>query len=298
MPKTPLPDSANAQQTIAEMMQARFETLTRAERQLTNSLLDNYPVSGLASITAIAQSAQVSTPTVVRMVQKLGFGGFAEFQARLRDELEARISNPISKHDLWASDAPDTHMLNRFADAVMQNLRQTLGQIDPADFDAICTALADRQQKVYVTGGRITRSIAEYLFTHLQMLRGGVTFLSAGDSTWPHHLLDLAQGDIFVMFDMRRYENALVRSAELAAARGATIVLFTDQWGSPATKHARYRINCRIEAPSAWDSAAAMLVIVESLIAQVQQLTWDGSRARMDTLEELFDTTGLFRKFK
>ena len=90
----------------------------------------------------------------------------------------------------------------------------------------------------------------------------------------------------------------MLRLAELAAARGATIVLFTDQWGSPATKHARFRINCRIEAPSAWDSAAAMLVIVESLIAQVQQETWQDSRARMDALEDIFDTTGLFRKFK
>ncbi len=285
-------------QSIADMLNARFDTLTRAEKQLANSLLDNYPVSGLASITAIAQAAQVSTPTVARMVQKLGFVGFSEFQARLRDELEARISNPISKHDLWSGDAPDTHMLNRFADAAMQNLRQTLAQIDPKDFDAICAALADKQSRIYVTGGRITRSIAEYLFTHLQMLRGGVTFLPAGDGTWPHHLLDLGAGDIFVMFDMRRYENTVLRLAELAAARGATIVLFTDQWGSPATKHARFRINCRIEAPSAWDSAAAMLVIVESLIAQVQQETWQDSRARMDALEDIFDTTGLFRKFK
>ena len=50
-----------------------FDVLTRAEKQLAESLLDNYPVSGLGSITTIAENAGVSTPTVVRMVQKLGF---------------------------------------------------------------------------------------------------------------------------------------------------------------------------------------------------------------------------------
>jgi DNA-binding MurR/RpiR family transcriptional regulator len=41
---------------IAEKLQAKFDTLTRAERQLANSLLDSYPVSAW---TTIAQSARV-----------------------------------------------------------------------------------------------------------------------------------------------------------------------------------------------------------------------------------------------
>jgi DNA-binding MurR/RpiR family transcriptional regulator len=75
------------------------------------------------------------------------------------------------------------------------------------------------------------------------------------------------------------------------------LVLFTDQWGSPAAKHATHSFNCRIEAPSAWDSSVVTLFIVEALIAAVQNTTWKETKQRMKTLEELFDQTKMFRKF-
>jgi len=284
--------------TISEMVQERFESLTRAERQLANSLLENYPVSGLASITAVAKKADVSTPTVARMVQKLGFKGFPEFQATLRNELEAKISNPIVKHDLWAENAPDTHILNRFADAVVQNLHQTLAQLDPAVFDSACTLLGDPKRSIFIAGGRITRSLADYLFSLMRMVRPKVSFVPAGAGTWPDFLLDTEPGDVLVMFDIRRYENHALRLAELAAEKEMEIILFTDQWGSPVTQHASHRFNCRIEAPSAWDSVAILLMLIETMVAEIQSATWQSTYERMKDLEGMFDRTGLFRKFK
>ena len=85
--------------TVSDVINAHFDALTRAEKQLAASLLDNYPVSGLGSITTVAENARVSTPTVARMVQKLGYRGFPDFQSHLHHELEATLSNPITKHD-------------------------------------------------------------------------------------------------------------------------------------------------------------------------------------------------------
>lgn len=283
--------------TVAERIHGRFDRLTRAERQLANAMLENYPVSGLGSITTVAEASGVSTPTVVRMAKKLGFGGFPDLQAALRAELEAIISNPIAKHDRWAADAPDTHILNRFADAVTENLRQTLRQLDPEDFDAVAALLSDRKRGVHVVGGRITRSLADYFFTHMQVIRRGMTLIAANSNIWPHYVLNMAKGDVLVAFDIRRYERDILKLTEMASAQGVILVLFTDQWGSPAAKHATHSFNCRIEAPSAWDSSVVTLFIVEALIAAVQNTTWKETKQRMKTLEELFDQTKMFRKF-
>jgi DNA-binding MurR/RpiR family transcriptional regulator len=283
--------------TVAERIHGRFGSLTRAERQLANAMLENYPVSGLGSITAIAETSGVSTPTVVRMAKKLGFSGFPDLQAALRAELEATISNPIAKHDRWDADAPDTHILNRFADMVMSNLRQTLRQLDPEDFDAVAALLSDRRRAVHVVGGRITRSLADYFFTHMQVIRRGMTLIASNSNIWPHYVLNMAKGDVLVAFDIRRYERDILKLAEMASSKGVTLVLFTDQWGSPAARHATHSFNCRIEAPSAWDSSVVTLFIVEALIAAVQNATWKETRQRMKTLEELFDQTKMFRKF-
>lgn len=284
-------------ETIETRIQARFEAFTRAERQLALSLLQNYPASAMGSITALAQRAEVSAPTATRMLRKIGFESFQSFQEALRAELAAMAAGPIVKQAASAAAAADAHMLRRFTEAVSGNLQATVAQLNSTTFDASARLLADPERKVYVTGGRITRALAEYFFTHLQVIRPGVSQLGAAPGVWPHYVLEMGEGDVVVLFDIRRYETTLLRLAELAHERGAEIILLTDQWGSPISKWARRRFSCHVEAPSAWDSCAAILLIVEALIGAVQELAWDKSKSRMQELEEIFDSTRLFRKF-
>lgn len=287
---------SNASKTVSDVINARFGTLTRAEKQLATSLLDNYPVSGLGSITTVAENARVSTPTVARMVQKLGYKGYPDFQSHLHQEVEATISNPLTKHDRWASNAPGTHILNRFADAIMGNLRQTLSDIDAATFDSVAALLSERKRGLYFVGGRITGALAEYFFTHMQVIRPNTTLLSSNSSAWPQYVLNMNPGDLLVIFDIRRYEQEMVNLAAAARRRGAEIIVFTDQWATPAAKHARHTFRVQIEAPSAWDSSVVTLFIIEALIEAVQSSMWDETSERMKTLEGLFEQTKLFRK--
>jgi DNA-binding MurR/RpiR family transcriptional regulator len=282
--------------TVSDVIHAHYETLTRAEKQLAESLLENYPVSAVGSITTIADNAGVSTPTVARMVQKLGYKGYPEFQARLHQELEATISNPIAKHDRWASNAPGLHILNRFADAITGNLRDTLSELDTTSFDNAASLLADRKRGIYFVGGRITGAIAEYFFTHMQVIRPKTALMSANSSSWPQYMLNMNAGDVLVIFDIRRYEHDMATLAEVAHANGVSILLFTDQWTSPVARHALHTFKVRIEAPSAWDSSVVTLFVVEALIEAVQSTTWDETRQRMNSLEGLFQQTQLFRK--
>jgi DNA-binding MurR/RpiR family transcriptional regulator len=285
-----------ASKTVSDVIHAHFAMLTRAEKQLAESLLDNYPVSGLGSITTIAENARVSTPTVVRMVQKLGFKGYPDFQSHLHQEVEATISNPIAKHDRWASNAPGMHILNRFADAIIGNLRQTLSDLDTETFNNVASLLSDGKRSLYFVGGRITGALAEYFFTHMQVIRPNTALLSSNSSSWPQYVLNMDAGDLLVIFDIRRYEQEMVSLATAARKRGAEIIVFTDQWGSPAAKLARHTFRVQIEAPSAWDSSVVTLFIVEALIEAVQNSTWDETKERMKTLEGLFEQTRLFRK--
>ena len=283
--------------TISDRIQHKLDDLTRAERQLAHSILENYPASGLGPLAALAKDANVSVPTVARMVQKLGFKGYPEFQAELREELKAKVKNPIAKHDTWAEGAPSEHLLNRFTDAVIDNIRLTLGQIEPALFDTACKMIADTDRHLYVVGGRITHTLAEYLFLHMQLIRPNITHIQSTSNAWPHYLLDVQKGDVFVLFDMRRYENNTLKLAEMAHAKGAELILFTDQWRSPVHRLAKISFSSRIVVPSAWDSAATTLLLVETLISTVQNLTWGNTKDRMEALEEMFDQTKLFRKF-
>ena len=285
-------------QTLDDQLRAALPDLTRAERQLATHVLSHYPVSALGSITVLAKAAEVSTPTVVRLAQKLGYKGYPDLQNTLRGEVEAMLESPLAKHDRWAGGVPDTHMLNRFADAVMANLQATLGQIDHAEFDAAAALLADPGRHVFAMGGRITHAVADYFTSLMKVVRTDVTLLSNNSTTWPPTLLDMRPGDVLLVFDIRRYENAVLQLAEMAKEQGAEIILITDRWVSPAATHARHTLACHIEAPSAWDSNVSLMVLVETLLASVQDLTWDVTEGRMKRLEHLYDRTRFFRRHR
>lgn len=68
-------------------------------------MLSHYPVSALGSITVLAKAAEVSTPTVVRLAQKLGYKAIPICNT-LRGEVEAMLESPLAKHDRWAGACP------------------------------------------------------------------------------------------------------------------------------------------------------------------------------------------------
>lgn len=281
-------------ETIESRLRADFAGLTKAERHLAAHLMRHYPVAALGSITALAKAAEVSSPTVLRLIHKLGFRGYPEFQAQVHAEVEARLATPLAKQDRWTQGVPDSHILNRFADAVLGNLQATLARIDHGEFDACAARIADPGRQIFVTGGRITHALAAYFVTQMQAARPAVTLVPARADAWPPALLDMKPGDLLIVFDIRRYENSVLQLAEAACAQGVEVALFTDSWMSPVAAHARYRFAVDIEVPSAWDSTMALQLLVETLIADAQTRGWQDTRARLQRLESLYRQSGMF----
>ncbi|MFX0546019.1 MurR/RpiR family transcriptional regulator [Roseovarius sp. S1116L3] len=282
--------------SVREAIRTHYAALTASERKFAQALLDNYPAAGLASITIAAANADVSTPTLARLVQKLGFKGYPQFQQALLAELEAKASGPTQRRDQWASDVPESHLLNRFATAVGDNIQQTLANIDSSQFDAAARLLADTDRRLYVVGGRISRALADYAFTHFQAVRRRITHMTSSSATWPHYVLDMSEGDVLLLFDMRRYETNLLRLAQLASARGVRVILMTDQWTSPVASHAAHTFHCWTQIPSAWDSNTSTMMLLEALIAAVQEANWPETRDRYERLDAIFDAARLFEK--
>lgn len=282
--------------TVSDELMAHRDQMTPLERQLANTLLDDYPIVGLGSITELAQAASVSTTTVTRLLQKTGFDGFPQFQAALRSELKEMISDPVSKRQHWQSDFPDEHILNRYFRQALENQQRSMDEINSADFDRLCKMLSDQKRTIFIAGGRITGTLARFLFLHLQMIRPNVRLVADGGA-WPHDLLDIQKGDVVVVFDVRRYENTTLQLTQMCRDKGAEIVLLTDQWRSPIHRIAALTFTARIAVPSAWDSCSPLLMLVECTIAALQEIMWDTVQGRNEALEDAFDQTKLFRKF-
>jgi DNA-binding MurR/RpiR family transcriptional regulator len=272
--------------SVAEAIRDRLETLTAAERRAARTLLANYPMLGLETVAGFSARCGVSSPTVLRFIARLGFAQYADFQRRLREEVEAQLKTPLSKAEPAAGRGEmPTHVA--FASAAAENIAETFRYMPQAEFDAVAALLADAKRPVHLLGGRFTDAIARYMAAHLRILRPGVHHMEGQPGNWRDRLLDAGRRDVLVVFDIRRYQEDLLAHAQAMAARQSTIVLVTDQWLSPIARFAEHVLPARIEVPSAWDSSAALMVVAESLIAAVTARNWPTVKSRIGALEQL-----------
>ncbi|ETX27871.1 MurR/RpiR family transcriptional regulator [Roseivivax isoporae] len=280
---------------VRDLLKERQPDLTASERRLAAVLLDDALVSGLQSITKLAESAEVSTPTIIRLARKLGFEGFPDLQDAIREEVAARMKQPLAKLAPGSPEAHGDHIVSRFVQAVSGNINRTLERLDLTEFDRVADLLSDTGRRLHLLGGRITRSNAHYFFNHLQIIRPHVSLLDSSPSVWPQALLDMDAQSTLVVFDIRRYEKELGKLAALAVGQGANVVLFTDTWGSPIERHAAHCFRAHVEVPSSWDSTLAINVLVEALVAEVQHRLSGSSAERIAALEQMIGESRIFR---
>ncbi|MGN6549783.1 MAG: MurR/RpiR family transcriptional regulator [Pararhizobium sp.] len=271
---------------VEERVRATLGALTAAERKAARGLLSHYPSAGLAPVAEFARIAATSAPTVLRFVARLGFAGYPDFQRALREELRLGRLSPLEKGPGTSSpDAGGSEALGSFFERVQQNLNATMASIPQRDFEAACQLIADSRKPCCFLGGRFTDFVAGYLATHMRIVRPGVRRLEGQVSTWKDQLLDVKAGDVFVIFDIRRYQDDLLETARRLAGQKARIVLVTDPWLSPIAQYSKVVLPCGVDVGRTWDSSATLFALSEAIINRVTSDIWPDARTRIAALE-------------
>jgi DNA-binding MurR/RpiR family transcriptional regulator len=263
--------------------------LTPTEAKIAQALLNDYPVAGLGTATALARRAGVSDPSVIRMVSKLGFEGFAAFQKRLLEEVEAGLRSPLmmleAKRPARATGGRSIEetYIRSAASAVESAAAMTL----PQTYARAAQLIMETKGRVLLVGGRFSRHIAAMLAGYLMQFRSGVTAVPAMSSEAFDLLLDTGARDTLVAFDHRRYQTDVIRFVEQAAERGMQVVLFTDVWRSPAAEHAKVVIVGPMEADSPYDTLAPAVAQMEALVARIVAEHAENTGTRIEELERI-----------
>lgn len=268
--------------SIAELIAERGDQMPASERRAAQTLIANYPLVGMKTVAEFAAQAGVSSPTILRLVARLGFGNYSEFQAALQAELAAQLQSPLSR-----STSVRQGEASAFAEAAAANIHETFRHVSERQIEAIAAMLADPKARIYLAGGRFTDPLARYLAAHMILLRANVVHLAGQENAWRDRLVDIGKGDVLIVFDIRRYQDSVIEFAGKARKRGASIVLFTDQWLSPVSRIARHVVAGRTGVPSPWDSSAALFVAIEALIAALTRQLEQSGAQRMAEIEAL-----------
>ena len=270
--------------TVASRIRQAIPNLPRAERRVARTLLADYPAAGLQTVARLAGEAEVSAPTVLKLVERLGFSSYGDFQQALREELRQRQQSPL---DQYPEEPDELHVVARGRSAFTRCVTRTFDDLDTHQFDRAVDLLSAPRRRVFTTGGRFSSVAARSLALHLEVLRPSVRFLGLEDRS--SALVGMGAQDVVFAIDLRRYQTGTIRFARASARRGAHLVLLTDRWHSPVAPEAEVVLTAALDAPRPFDSLVGAAVVVETLVAGVVDRLGDGAKPRVRAYDEAWD---------
>lgn len=232
-------------------------------------------------IEAIAQRAGVSTATVLRFCQALGFDGFKEFKIALAVELGR--SPAVLAEEIRVGDTPG-QIARKVFQADMQAIAQTLELLDEDELTRAVDALdAARRIEVYGIGSSAPMAVDAYY----RFLRIGLPVVVVTDAHMQAVSASLLGEDdvAFIISHTGRTRETLT-AAEKARDAGATVVALTSFQRAPiaAIAHvvlvtATAETMFRVEAMA---SRIAHLSVVDALYVALATRRLEGA---LETLE-------------
>jgi DNA-binding MurR/RpiR family transcriptional regulator len=283
-------ESAN----LAVRIRTLGDSLTPAEQRIIDILFSSNLLAGLDTVAKLAARARVSGPTVLRLAAKLGFESYPGFQDFLKGEIEVRLASPLQQLGSKKSKTLGGSLATEAETVFSGAIRRTLSRIDDATLKRVTALLIDPSRSISLIGGQFTHHLAEILFGHLHQLRARTHILRNGVASLQEQMVDIGRRDVLVVFDIRRYQEDIIRLAELAKQQRATIVLITDPLLSPIARSANIVLTCDLDSPSPYDSLVTCMVVVETLVAALTRATNDRSLRRLTEIEKLREA--IFRK--
>ncbi len=270
---------------LQDLIAAVNERLTPTERRIARIVLEDPTLLAFGTVSDLAERVETSRPSIVRFATKLGFEGYADLQAWIRDGVSRQLSSP-SERVRHQDDSSGP-----VRSALEQAIRGTFEALDDQRLESLAAPIADGRH-VWIVSGETSMAGGHALHSGLTMVRPDVRLVlehSAG-----RELASAGPEDTAVIFDFARYRRYSVTAARVLANAGVSIVAITDGPLSPLASLTQNWCELKVPAVGPFDSSVPAVTVAELLVAKVVSRLGASARERIDRLEALWQATGVF----
>ena len=269
------------QERIAEVQ----ERLTPTERRIATMVLDDPTSIAFGSVSDIADRAETSRPSVVRFATKLGFGGYTDLQAWIREDVSEKLSSPRDRIRRQSSATGPIHL------AVVDALHHAFTSLDERKLASLAKPIVDAR-RVWIVSGETSRAGAHALLSGLSMVRPDVRLIDEHGAA--RDLANAGAQDVGVIIDFARYRRIAASIAKSLTDIGVPIVAITDSPLSPLASITPNWCELRVPAVGPFDSSVPAVIAAELLTARVVEEMGDAAREHVDRLEAMWQRSGTF----
>lgn len=239
---------------IRDLIASHANRFTASERKIANLLLSERGVGSSLTAAEVAGELGMSSSTVVRFAQSLGFNGWLALQSAYKAS--------SARHRITGLAPTDEDFLSTWVEIEQLNLESLPPQQEDINHAAELIANA---KTVWVTGNRLSSFVVGVVQHFLHLTRTGVRTLSGDAHSHPDQLLDVSSNDVVVVSCLSRYTQTTHDLVAYLAER-MKVVLITDEFTSPLLPYATIHLHVQTKSISSWRSSTAVFALAQVLV--------------------------------
>ncbi|WP_332236933.1 MurR/RpiR family transcriptional regulator [Sporolactobacillus sp. KGMB 08714] len=209
--------------TFKERIHERIDSLSNSEKYLIDYITKNLKRVSRLSIVQLSMKANVSTATIVRAMQKLGYSGFTSFKFKLEEEYAK---------DMSFTNVEDVDQ--KIKEAVEKNRREvaeTLRMLDRGTIEDTIQKMI-HSQKIMLFARGLSELIAKEMLIKLQLI-GKYSEMHDDPNIIRTMSKRIPVEDLVIFISLNGKTEELVEAAENCKNNGVSTVTITTNRNSP-----------------------------------------------------------------
>ena len=265
--------------------------LSKGQKRIAEYIVNHYDKAAFMTASKLGDKVQVSESTVVRFAIALGYDGYPALQKALQEMIRNRLT-AVQRVEM-TGDMSESAVLGTVFKADMQNIRQTIEDLDEANFSRTVDALCEAE-RVYVVGVRSSAPLAQFLGYYMNFIRDNVMVITSGISDVLEQVARVGEKDVVLGISFPRYSRRTIEAMNYAKGKGATVVSLTDTPLSPLGEASDFCLTARSDMASFVDSLVAPLSMINALIVAMSLRHREEVSEHFAQLESLWERNHVY----
>ncbi len=265
--------------------------LSKGQKRIAEYIVNHYDKAAFMTASKLGDKVQVSESTVVRFAIALGYDGYPALQKALQEMIRNRLT-AVQRVEM-TGDMSESAVLGTVFKADMQNIRQTIEDLDEANFSRTVDALCEAE-RVYVVGVRSSAPLAQFLGYYMNFIRDNVMVITSGISDVLEQVARVGEKDVVLGISFPRYSRRTIEAMNYAKGKGAAVVSLTDTPLSPLGEASDFCLTARSDMASFVDSLVAPLSMINALIVAMSLRHREEVSEHFAQLESLWERNHVY----
>lgn len=278
---------------IFSLIRERYSSFSKTFKLIADFIGDNYSTVSFLTIQELSNRIGVSTASIVRFCQELGYSGYQTMQREIQLLVHTE-SAPMQELRSSISDLEE-NSLERVFQWNIEALQSTYTETLVAEFKK-SVELLDKARRIYVIGLRSSYTVAYYISFMLSQFKDNVILLSVGTNDLFDRLSDANTEDVLIAFSFSKYTQLAWQVKEYMKERGLPVIAVTDSWSAPIAVHADSKLI--VKNSSKTYSFVAAMTVANALVVELGRKDPERSIVRLKEKEEINNRAGVYVKNK